>query len=377
VKLRELEEENRQRLETVLASIISGVFLVDAETSTIVEANPIAEEMIGLPSEKIIGKSFNHFIYPAEEGNCPLCDPELKVDRSEHILLNKDGHKIPVLKSVVPIAISGKKYLVESFVDMTKIKEAEESMNQAKFAAETANRAKSDFLATMSHELRTPLNSIIGFSDLIIGGDVGEISPMQKKFIGNISTSGKHLLALINNILDMSKIEAGKMELNYELFAVKDLFTEVEQLISPLVEKKGLKVEFHRDEKLPTIYADKIRFKQILFNLASNAIKFTPEGGKIIISSKLEGEMAQFTVEDTGIGISEEGKKKLFNPFTQLDSASNRMYEGTGLGLSLVKKFVELHKGNILCESEVGKGTTFFFEIPLRISSNKEDAQEL
>ncbi|HWR26129.1 MAG TPA: CHASE4 domain-containing protein, partial [Methanosarcina sp.] len=290
-KLRELEEENRQRLETVLASIISGVFLVDAKTSTIVEANPIAEEMIGLSSEKIIGKSFHDFICPVEEGKCSILDPELKVDRAERVLINKDGKKIPVLKSVVPIAISGKKYLVESFVDMTKIKEAEESMNQAKLAAETANRAKSDFLATMSHELRTPLNSIIGFSDLMIGGNVGEISPVQKKFLGNISTSGKHLLALINNILDMSKIEAGKMELNSELFAVKDLFTEVEQLISPLVEKKGLKVEFSRDVKLPTIYADKIRFKQILFNLASNAIKFTPTGGKITISSKVKEEM--------------------------------------------------------------------------------------
>ncbi|HWR26219.1 MAG TPA: PAS domain-containing sensor histidine kinase, partial [Methanosarcina sp.] len=333
---------------------------------------PIAAEMIGLPQQKIVGNTCHHFICPADEGKCPIRDLGMKVDRSECILINKDGKKIPVLKSVVPIEISDKKYLVESFVDMTKSKEVEESLTQAKLAAETANRAKSDFLATMSHELRTPLNSIIGFSDLMIGGNVGEISPVQKKFIGNISTSGKHLLALINNILDMSKIEAGKMELNSELFAVKDLFTEVEQLISPLVDKKGIKVEFCRDEKLTTIYADKIRFKQILFNLASNAIKFTPTGGKITISSKVKEEMAQFSVTDTGIGISEEGKKKLFNPFTQLDSVSNRTYEGTGLGLSLVKKFVEMHGGNIFCESEVGKGTTFIFEIPLNLACIKQ-----
>ncbi|HWR24629.1 MAG TPA: response regulator, partial [Methanosarcina sp.] len=377
LRLQRFEEENRYRLETIFSSIISGVLLIDAETSIIVEANPIAEEMIGLPQRKIVGNPCHHFVCPADEGKCPIRDLGMKVDRSERVLLNKDGKKIPVLKSVVPITLSDKKYLVESFVDMTKIKEVEESLIKAKLEAETANRAKSDFLATMSHELRTPLNSIIGFSDLMIGGNVGDIAPMQKKFLGNISTSGKHLLALINNILDMSKIEAGKMELNSELFAVKDLFTEVEQLISPLVEKKGIEVEFSRDEKLATIYADKVRFKQILFNLASNAIKFTPAGGSISISSKLKGEMAQFSVTDTGIGISEEDKKKLFKPFTQVDSSLDRKYEGTGLGLSLVKMFVGLHEGSVTCESVVGKGTTFTFEIPLKFASSEEGSAEV
>jgi len=376
VKLQRLEEENRQRLETVLSSIISGVVLVDAETSTIVDANPIAEEMIDLPREKIIGKSCHHFICPADEGKCQILDFGSKVDRSESVLLNKDGNGVPILKSVVPITISDKKYLVESFVDLTKIKEAEDSLIQARITAETANRAKSEFLATMSHELRTPLNSVIGFSDLMIAGNVGELSQKQKKFLGNISTSGKHLLALINNILDISKIEACKMELNYETFAVKETFTEVKQLTSPLLEKKGLKVEFCIDEKLVNIYADKIRFKQILFNLASNAIKFTPAEGKITISSKMYGEMAQFTVRDTGIGIAEENRHKLFKPFTQLDSATNRMYDGTGLGLSLVKSFVEMHKGKIWFESEVGKGTAFTFEIPLIAGLNKEGSAE-
>ncbi len=376
VKLRELEEENKNRLETVLASIISGVVLIDAETSTIVDANPIAEEMIGLPQEKIIGKSCHHFICPAEEGKCPIRDLGLKVDRSERVLINKDGNRVPILKSVVPITISDKKYFVESFVDLTRIKQAEDSLIQAKITAETANRAKSEFLATMSHELRTPLNSVIGFSDLMISGNVGEISEKQKKFLGNISMSGKHLLALINNILDISKIEAGKMELNYEIFAVAETFNEVKQLISPLVEKKGLKTDFCLDEKLVNIYADKIRFKQILFNLASNAIKFTPAGGKITLSSKMDGKTAQFTVRDTGIGIAEKDQHKLFKPFTQLDSATNRMYEGTGLGLSLVKSFVELHKGKIWFESEVGKGTAFTFEIPLAAGLNKEGAAE-
>jgi signal transduction histidine kinase len=150
-----------------------------------------------------------------------------------------------------------------------------------------ANRAKSEFLSTMSHELRTPLNSIIGFSDLMLGGSVGEMQEIQKKFMSNISISGKHLLSLINNILDLSKIEAGKMELNCELFGAYAVIDEVKQLVSPLADKKGLKLELNRDEKLEKIYADRLKFKQILFNLASNAIKFTPAGGKVTISATI------------------------------------------------------------------------------------------
>jgi PAS domain S-box-containing protein len=374
--IKTLEQESKQRLETVLSNIISGVVLVDVQTHQIVDVNPIAEELIGLPKEKIVGNICHDFICPAHTGQCPITDLGSTVDRSEQVLINKDGTKIPILKSAITVTVADKNYLVESFVDMTTMKEAEKSLIESKVAAETANRAKSEFLATMSHELRTPLNAIIGFSDLMMGGSVGEVADMQKKFLGNISTSGKHLLSLINNVLDLSKIEAGKMELNYELFSAYCTIDEVKQLVSPLADKKGIKLEFIRDERLDKIYADRIRFKQILFNLASNAIKFTPQAGKITISAHMTDSMAQFTVTDTGIGISEENKSKLFQPFMQLDSAANRKYEGTGLGLSLVKQFVELHHGRIWFESELGKGTSFTFELPLQQNTNAEATAE-
>ncbi len=377
VRVRLMEHESKQRMETVISNIISGILVIDANTHKIIDSNPASESMIGLPKEKIIGNICHEFICPAENGNCPITDNGSTCDRAERILIDRSGNKVPILKSVVAADFSGREVLIESFVDLTKIKEAEQSLIEAKLAAESANRSKSDFLATMSHELRTPLNSIIGFSDLIIGGSVGDVSDMQKKFLGNISTSGKHLLSLINNVLDISKIEAGKMEIDLELFPLDETLTEVKQLIEPLTNKKDLSIEFHIDGKLTHMYADKTRFKQIMFNLISNAIKFTPEGGKIDICASIKENKALFAVKDTGIGISDENKSQLFQPFTQVDSATNRHYEGTGLGLSLVKKFLELHKGNIWLESTPGEGSTFIFELPLKENTNLTDTEEV
>lgn len=371
IKVQQIEQENNQKMQTVLSNIISGVLVIDANTHEIIDSNPVSESLIGLPKEKIIGKECHEFICKAENGRCPITDLKQNIDKSERVLINIRGEEIPILKTVVPSNFFGRDVLIESFVDMTEIKEAEQSLVEAKLTAESANRSKSDFLATMSHELRTPLNSIIGFSDLIIGGSVGDTTDMQRKFLGNVSKSGNHLLSLINNILDISKIEAGKMELELELFSLDETMIEVKQLIPPLADKKRLNIEFHIDRKLAQIYADKIKFKQILFNLISNAIKFTPDGGKIDISANIEGDKALFTVKDTGIGIAEENMSKLFDPFMQIDSAINRHYEGTGLGLALVKKFLELHKGNIWVDSALGKGTTFSFELPLKGNLNQ------
>jgi len=364
-RIQQVELENKIKFEKVFLNTICGVLIIDAYTHIIVETNPVAANLIGLKEEEIIGNICHKFVCPAEKGKCPITDFGSVVDKSERMILNKNGKTIPILKSVVPVRISGRDYLIESFMDLTTIKKAEEELVQAKIIAESANRAKSTFLANMSHELRTPLNSIIGFSDIIIEGMTGEINDEQSKYLGYISASGHHLLSLINNILDLSKIEAGKFDLNLEPVFIESLFAEVKELILPLAIKKSIKVSFSTDSKITEICADRIRLKQILFNLLSNAIKFTPKDGKVDVFAELVSDRIRVSVKDTGIGISENNKKELFHPFAQLNSAKSSRYEGTGLGLSLVKKFVELHNGKVWFESELGKGSTFIFELPL------------
>ena len=234
-----------------------------------------------------------------------------------------------------------------------------------KILAESLNRAKSEFLANMSHELRTPLNSIIGFSDLLLIGSSGELNDKQTRYARNISNSGKDLLNIINDILDLSKIEAGKMILNYEDVSLKQTIDEIVKTLAPLSSKKDQSLETSHIGDV-VIQADKGKLKQILLNLIGNAIKFTPSGGSISISSYLKDDMANIQIKDTGIGISPEDQKKLFEPFKQLDSNLSREHTGTGLGLSLVKKLVELHNGTVSVESETEKGSTFTVSLPIK-----------
>ncbi|WP_367121186.1 sensor histidine kinase [Methanomethylovorans sp. PtaU1.Bin093] len=237
-------------------------------------------------------------------------------------------------------------------------------MLQAKVVAETASRTKNEFLANMSHELRTPLNSIIGFSDAMLEGYSGELSPKQDHYLQHISNSGNQLLNLINGILDIAKIEAGKMELSLGTIYIEPLLTEILSALKPLSSKKKIKISIQREKDTNAVVADEAKLKQIIYNLLGNAIKFTPEGEEINICIGTVEKMVRISVIDNGIGISPEDQKKLFRPFTQLDSTYSRRYQGTGLGLALTKELVELHGGRIWVESEVGKGSKFSFEIP-------------
>ena len=246
----------------------------------------------------------------------------------------------------------------------TRIVELAENYEQEKIRAEEANQSKSEFLANMSHELRTPLNAINGFSDIMqkeMFGPLGD--PRYKEYISDILFSGQHLLSLINDILDMSKIEAGKMSLNAETLSISDMITQVLRMVRGRADENRLKLVHDRIDA-QDIEADPRAVKQVLLNLTTNAIKFTPEGGTVTIEVEPKASGIIVHVSDTGIGISEEDIARLAQPFEQIDSQHSRKHEGTGLGLALSKSLVELHGGNFNIKSQLGKGTTVTFTLP-------------
>jgi two-component system cell cycle sensor histidine kinase PleC len=230
----------------------------------------------------------------------------------------------------------------------------------------SVNKARSEFLTIMSHELRTPLTSVIGYSIILEGKSQGELNKKQMLFVENILKSSKHLLGLINNILDMAKIETGKLEMVIEEISVPDTINEILKLIKENAAGSNIILKKKFDPELKSIMADRRALKQILFNLLSNAIKFSKEnGGFVNVSAKREGDNVKISVSDTGIGIKEEDIPRLFQEFEQLDSGTSRKYAGTGLGLAITKQLVELHGGKIWVESRYGEGSNFTFLLPM------------
>jgi signal transduction histidine kinase len=230
---------------------------------------------------------------------------------------------------------------------------------------EAANRHKSEFLANMSHELRTPLNAIIGFSEVLGERLFGELNEKQAEYTQDILSSGRHLLSLINEILDLSKVEAGRMELELAAFDLPLAIDNARTFVRERATRHGITLDVSVDERLGEYVGDERKIKQILLNLLSNAVKFTPEGGRIRINARQSNSAVEISVTDTGIGISLEDQARIFEEFRQVGSDYEHKREGTGLGLTLAKKFVELHGGRIWVESEVGKGSTFTFSLPI------------
>jgi signal transduction histidine kinase len=233
---------------------------------------------------------------------------------------------------------------------------------------EQASRAKSEFLANMSHELRTPLNAILGFTEMMIDDLYGEIPAELKEPLADIQTNGKHLLRLINDVLDLSKIEAGRMELALGDYAPEDVVGTVRASLRSLANEKGIDLVTQVEENLPDAYGDSKRITQCLLNLVGNALKFTRQG-RVSIGVARQGDLLRYRVSDTGIGIPADQIDAVFAEFRQVDATTTRDFGGTGLGLSITKKFVEMHGGRIWVESELGKGSTFYFTIPLRVES--------
>jgi signal transduction histidine kinase len=244
------------------------------------------------------------------------------------------------------------------------------ALERTNLKLETASRHKSEFLANMSHELRTPLNAILGFNEMILGQVYGAVPPELREPLADIQNSGQHLLRLINNVLDLSKIEAGRMELALTDYSVQDIVERVRASLQPLAVEKGLEFSASAPAEIPLAYGDAGRITQCLLNLAGNALKFTRQG-RVAISAHLQGDVLVYRVADTGIGIEKGQLETVFAEFRQGNATITSEFGGTGLGLSITKKFVEMHGGRIWVESELGKGSTFSFAIPLRLAGGQ------
>jgi two-component system, NarL family, sensor histidine kinase BarA len=251
-----------------------------------------------------------------------------------------------------------------------------DELAQANMALFEMNRLKSDFLATMSHELRTPLNSIIGFSEVL--ADSEQLNERQRRYASNIQSSGKMLLSMINDLLDLAKIESGKMEIRSEDFSIRDVCEGLANMARPVADRKNIDLECKLDEAIPLLSQDPGKLRQIIYNLLSNAIKFTPEGGRVTLRARAEGRYVVLEVSDTGIGIAEEDRDKIFEKFRQVgqpgqaDGVLTREHQGTGLGLSIVRELTKLLGGDIYLDSRPGQGSTFTVRLPLQLPGNRK-----
>ena len=361
----ELKAQEREK-KVLLDSLNELVIFVNPQLN-IIWANKAALEYMQISLEKAVGiyfKATSGIDDPLSD-NLQLEQIFVTGNKKSGEFTAKDG-RVWFIQAIPVTGEDGRIIgVMETCRDITERKAAEKLL-QEKQIAEAANRTKSEFLANMSHELRTPLNSIIGFSDLLYEQAYGELSEKQLRSVGNISKSGKHLLNLINNILDLSKVEAGKLELDYKEFELASKLNMIKSLLSPIADRKSIQIEIDMDSNLTYVCADEARFVQIMHNLVDNAIKFSYENGLVKIGARRKGDLVEITVKDTGIGIKAEDQDKLFKPFSQVDSFFSKQFQGTGLGLSLVKQIVNLHGGYVWFRSNPEEGTTFAFTIPIK-----------
>ena len=351
----------------------------------IVRANATADELFGYSSSELLNAPVERLIPPEARD----VHAKHRAGYSAHPIkrpmgsnldlygLRKDGSRFPVDIVLSPFQIdSGEIHTAAIVRDVTHRKEAESALKEARQLAEAANTAKSEFLASMSHELRSPLNTIMGYTQLLAEETAGPLTEKQRRFLGHIGKDSQHLLNLINDILDLSKIEAGHIELHKEFCDLGCLLSDAMGMAQPLAVERGVQLE-HDGQLEAEVWADPRRTKQVLLNLLSNAVKFTPAGGRVTVLTAGQGNQVAITVADTGIGIPPEQYEAIFDRFHQIGSTTRGVREGTGLGLAITKTLVEQMGGRIWVESEVGQGSRFTFTLDGRTSRLAEKIKVL
>lgn len=332
-------------------------------------ANKYARDVIGITGDEIIGMDCHHILCAHAGINCPFRTQERERINIEIEIIAADGRKVPILKNVMWINLDDEDTMLETFIDITELKKAKDELIFARDAAEAANRAKSAFLANMSHEIRTPLNAILGFAQLL---KMQEKDEDKQNKLSIIMQSGENLLRILNDILDFSRIEAGKIDLFEIDFSVEEMCNEIVSMFSIRARNKGIAIEARKtQDAIPRVRGDKQRIIQIVSNLVDNAVKFTDEGS-VVLEYGFINHKVTFRIIDTGIGIPDEKKWEIFQPFDQVDPSITRRYGGSGLGLAIVWQLVEMMRGTIDCHSAVGEGTIFTVTLPLEVSHAAE-----
>ena len=365
-------KENEEMLSKITSSALSAIIMISSDTGEVTFWNETAEKIFGWNAQEVIGKEVDDLIVPEQyrdqhneglehfrkTGEGPLIGTSREISA-----INKEGVEFPIELLLSSVKLKGVWHAIGLVSDITARKEAEAEIRKAKEIAEAATKAKSDFLANMSHEIRTPMNAVIGLSDLCLKTD---LSPKQLDYLEKIHGSAHSLLGIINDILDFSKIEAGKLDIEEIPFELDKALNNLATLVSVKTQEKGIELLFSRDADLPVnLIGDPLRLGQILTNLTNNAVKFTDEG-EIIVSISLKERSTDrctitFRVKDSGIGMTEDQRSRLFQSFSQADTSTTRKYGGTGLGLAISKQLVELMGGEIWVESEPEVGSTFAF----------------